>query len=481
MKFVPSLAPFHKRFEFVGSLRRGEAEADNVHMVVDYPLLSGGQAKGFVVGDSTIFHALMLVQRERGPFIRLRSKDAAGIPFRIESDQTLVDRMQGGSQPPEYRDHVHQVVATFACHSLRIIEESFERRPSNRHVIFYLGGPRGVWQLHGLREESFRGTVRRPIFNKALHLNAGLPIQADVFPWHYYEDLNADGHTTSIADVLVIHITPTQAGTELEDSAFLAKARALADDLCLVASFLSRRWITWFRYEFETSLRRETLVGPVRELRSDGPDFDEYPVHYDRLREFITRSIDVLPQLRGQGIDLFTPILYCASGHEARSLEEQFVGCFLALEKLRYLAAAAGLIRQINLPTALNDRIRRRISAVVENEVSEEAAREAVCEKLPELQRPAFRRSLIELLARYQTDWVDLYPPETPLSFVKTRDLLLHTMQPVDLGFLWKEYLRVSCVFERLVLRLLGWEDLSNVPPPAIRDWLVTPGGEPES
>ena len=66
--------------------------------------------------------------------------------------------------------------------------------------------------------------------------------------------------------------------------------------------------------------------------------------------------------------------------------------------------------------------------------------------------------------------WQDLYPAndkrKTP-KFIETRNKVFHSHRSVDGDLVWRETRRVSLLFERLVLRTLGWTELDHTTPKA--------------
>ena len=91
-------------------------------------------------------------------------------------------------------------------------------------------------------------------------------------------------------------------------------------------------------------------------------------------------------------------------------------------------------------------------------------------DKVPELNRPPIGQQLQWLCDLLEVTWRDLYPANynspTP-RFIKTRNEIFHSNTSVDSDVVWRETHRVSLLFERLVLRALGWSDIENTTPQA--------------
>ena len=47
---------------------------------------------------------------------------------------------------------------------------------------------------------------------------------------------------------------------------------------------------------------------------------------------------------------------------------------------------------------------------------------------------------------------------------IKTRNRLIHTAEDIDEDILFNDMQRLKAIIERLLLRILGWNDLSRAP-----------------
>ena len=80
----------------------------------------------------------------------------------------------------------------------------------------------------------------------------------------------------------------------------------------------------------------------------------------------------------------------------------------------------------------------------------------------------AFSSLLNWLCEELQVKWRDLYPPNYVKDlprFIKTRNEMFHSHEVIDGELVLRETKRLRAVFERLVLRALGWGDLSHTTP----------------
>lgn len=129
--------------------------------------------------------------------------------------------------------------------------------------------------------------------------------------------------------------------------------------------------------------------------------------------------------------------------------------------------------------------MRRAIRAALEDltaagalSVEDQASLE---QKLPELNRRAFAEQLEQLLHEYDVAWRDLYPPAAELPrprFIGLRDKLVHTGAVESLPALELEIIRLQGLVERILLRMLGWQDITHAPRPRFQMLIQTKLGD---
>jgi hypothetical protein len=179
--------------------------------------------------------------------------------------------------------------------------------------------------------------------------------------------------------------------------------------------------------------------------------------------------------------------LYLVGSHEAATIDQKFSYAVLCLERLVDLHARSQGRNEI-VPAKVFDPIRRRLSLEIESSLgslAESALRrppaEAAAlmrEKLTELNRPPFWTALSALLDAYGVQWTDLYPPGLPRpTLMSTRNNFIHSSAKPSYKRLMREGARVQGLCERILFRMLGWED-PYAPPERTRQWLVQPEEE---
>jgi hypothetical protein len=155
-------------------------------------------------------------------------------------------------------------------------------------------------------------------------------------------------------------------------------------------------------------------------------------------------------------------------------VEQQFAISFLALEKLKALYPDRGRVEAAVLPDKLSELL-THAEGWLSREQWEQVEVGAVLKALRGLRNPTLQEVLDAMLVQYRIKWDDLYPPSVAMSLVLTRNALFHGSARLEIDPLSRELERLRAIIARLLLRMLGWEDLSNAPDVAFLTWLQTP------
>jgi hypothetical protein len=299
---------------------------------------------------------------------------------------------------------------------------------------------------------------------------------------HYFYSKKPGDEDEVARNVLGITIKSTQPlAKSAGGAAFLETALTIIDDCCLLVSFLSGSWVTWYAYHLWTETQ---LVEHYRTVRHGvETDSQDTPVPLFKSREFLRTAIPRLRQLRCQSMDPHLAIRHAIAAAEAQTLEERFIGYFLALESLKDLHSQQ---RNSILPPSLFRKVKRALRESLagfghgEGIPLTQQQLVSLERKLPDLNRPAFVELLEAMLAEYGLDWRDLYPrtlesPRPP--FIGLRDQLIHTGAVDSRPQLDLETIRLEGLVERVILRMLGWEDISSSPRPWFYELVKTKVG----
>lgn len=461
MEDVLPKQPFFARHEFVGKLSKGDEVVNKLHVIVQYSLIKEGEITGKVLGSAKVCERLRRIAELSDPFVKLTCEEPEHITTKISSEKTLLRKIR---HRPAYTNEMTYVVADLNFEDVTITKRIGPLDSPDRHLTFFLSGPRTLWSIRETREFSFTGETRNKVYNSRIELNEDFPFEVEVLPWYFHERTPAPNNHELRANVLAMHLKTKASLDRLANKDFVNLGRALADDLTLLVSFLSRRWVAWYQYELVTNDTMETYVRKTRKCSTARLDWSDTFIAPEQSRDFLRIGLTNLRKLRAEGFDLLMPIAYFVSGHEAEHLEEQFATLFLSLEKIKDMFALKEGLRK-NLRGKAFGRLASLISDVIKKNPASAKVFDRIEPKIAELNRPSLRFVLESLFQRYRIDWRDVYPQASDLTLLKTRDKLFHSSEELDADLLVKEFYRLQAIVQRLLLRLLGWVDLSHSPP----------------
>ncbi len=358
-----------------------------------------------------------------------------------------------------------------------------------RSTTFYLDEDVVLWRPDGLEFGSGAFTLRG---EEGQEITPGFECRFTMKgqPCLVYDGSRRPSSRRTLSSILpTVLCSTTKPAAEYSDDTFLVEARALVDEVLLLASLACRRVIRWHRYVVSGLHGLWTHVRSVQQHSglSDRLEISALPVQLYRFHEFVRLAIPKLRDFRRQDLDLELPILYIVGSHETARIDERFSCAVLCLERLVDLHARAQGLDHI-VPAKVFDQIRRRLRTELEASlaaVSEDAVgrsrAEAVAhmrEKLTELNRLPFWALLSALLDAYGVQWTDLYPPGLSRpTLLSTRNEFIHSSKKPSYKRLTREAHRVQALCERVIFRMLGWEDPYS-PPEYARQWLVRPEDE---
>jgi len=449
--------PFYNREEFVGNISIDKITVDKLQIVLQYATNKESQILGSVYGNKDTFNRLESIIRGTFGFDKIITSDDVTYPqMKIRTHQAIIrtasDRPVQGNQ-----DVLRYEVANLELLDVKKTELFESKNLPKRLLSFFLCGPRSMWMVHALGQLSYTGEVKKEVYNSDIDLSEEFPFTIKVCPHYLYDASPTSEKHQLTTDVYTIQFETDKSEDELSDKDFLETATKVADDLILLVSFLSGKWIRWFRYEFQTKDMIENYIRSVEECSSREPSqFNEF-IAKNEIRNFIKIGFSKLRELRDHNFDLFMPIVYYINGNEARYVDEQFAITFLALEKIKDLYTKKRGLTE-NESKGIFEKHRKSVSSLLKKRLNSGETYKRMRDKIPELNRPTLRLVLDSMFAEYNISWKDLYPPGSKLSFIKTRDLLFHSSEDIDPQLLMKELDRIKIIVQRLILKLIGWD-----------------------
>jgi hypothetical protein len=457
--------PFYQRHQFAGQFVVGDLITDPVDLVIDFNELDGGRIEGYVLGDNLAARAIRPAFDLRVPCRIVSAGDQARM---TGAEGVLITKLTNAFGHMLPFSGTSGIVAEFSC---REVSETIQRQgPSERGIIFSLAGPLGVLEPREIPTSSWTGGRTVELFESDLDLGVPWHGRIELRNHYLWEQIAEDPGQGRYARIPSLVLGCEASQEDLPDDVFLSEAKQLAEDVTLLMSVAARQWVVWYQYSFWTpSFVTRRRSHSSRQVSRDKHRFDDSPVGL-KGREFLKVCLPRFREGRSLGEDLRLPIAYWVPKVGSRYVEERFAAAFWALEKLVDLFVERAKRDRI-VGSAAFERVEQCVKAALEQVQLPEGrwgtpsvGLGMLREKLPELNRPSIASQLQWLCDSLGVTWRDLYPPNVSLDrprFIRTRNEIFHSNAPVDGAFVLRETYRVSALFERLILKALGWTDLS--------------------
>lgn len=455
--------PFEAVHEFQGTLTQGEIVLSDQHFVVTHSTRQPSLIRGRILGDESrnVLYRLSALMNQPGIYGSLWSKDTErGGPI-YESNKVFVRSSGGRLWPEEYGGRMKGVIAELEIEELTSTYER-EHGENERRISFALAGPRDFWPLGWLRSQSDTGEVGFEHGPPSVEIPNPTRAKLQFAPHYVFSSISFDdGRELGIEDYYHSIIVKTDLPpTEIPDDEFQCQAIKIVDDLLLVASVAARYWIDWFSFHFSASSKLVDHVRSRRESFVESVGHRNTLVDRGKAFDFLTIAVQALREHRDSGFDLYLPLITVMTANTSELPEQRFLFYFMALEQLKDMyAQKKGLVRTVGSKSEGKCFI-RDVNLYLDKRLADHPALTLVKEKTVELDRPPLWYVLEKLLLEYDVEWKDLYPPNTEKpTFIGVRNKLVHSAESVEPAQLYFDTERLRVVLERLLLKLLGWQD----------------------
>ena len=456
--------PFYKRHRFVGQFVLDGMTTDPVNVVVEFNELEGGRIDGVILGGGSSPEEVAQQVFDAHKACRLVSHEDQWPT--VEAEQVIVSKVTHFSGAPS--GHAG-VVAEFLCGAVSETRR-LEGVATERSISFRLAGALGALEPREMPSESWTG--ERTIKRRENKLDLGVSWPGTIELRNEYLWEQSDGPKRGrYAYVPMLDLGCDVSRDELPDEAFIDKAKALVGDVTLLMSFACRQWIVWYSYTFLTpEFVSQYRFHSSRDTRNEKHRINDSPVGMTAA-EFLRVCLPRFRERRANGEDLRLPIVYGVPKAGSRSVEERFAPVFWALEKLIEVLVNSdkrGRILNASAFKHLSHDVRRVLK---EAQIPDgrwgdpSVGLQMIRDKISELNRPSIANQLQWACDSLDVTWRDLYPAsyDSPKPhFIETRNKIFHSNTPIDGGLVFRETCRMSLLFERLILKALGWSDLDS-------------------
>ena len=462
--------PFDERWEILAVFSNGQATTKPLQTFIKYPRVRPGKIIATVLGNKKEAQEIEEVVRglDRCCTMSYESKEWGGASSKIYSDQVRV--LNWTSPVSTLEDRPDTQIAEFELERLEVTH-IYSPKGEERDIIFVLASPFTPWKLLPDKDSMKYGKIR--YLDKKLELANNALYDIYVTELNYFEQDNENSRLLLETSEIGLRFQENDKSRKMSDEEFVSGAKAVVEDLLLLMSFLSRSWIVWYQYSLRTPSTSITNIRQVfRQINEKEPYISDLIVEPSKIDEFISRALYEMQNLRENGLGLEVVINTMLVTYEAKYIDGKFLTLFTALEKLiNYYSELNGMqeILSKNIFSKINKEIRKN----VKKEIEDVNIRKQIYAKLLELNRYPLMFLLEKMYDELNTGLADLYKPNEPITLIQTRNSLVHSGKRPKPGVISKDYHRLRALVERVVLRLLKWDDLSNCPKPNIKKWLV--------
>jgi len=447
---------FDEVIEFLGSLSDGDHTVEDLQFIINYSQIRPSQILGKIIGDINTYRSLHVLMNSSKTWLKLNSKSEED---EIYSEKVHIRNLSAQYLVSNSKTSVFEVanLELYDFHNIHLFQKPEEHE--KRHLTYYLAGVKDIFDVREWRIPSFNGSAKNEI--KGLKLNIDEKVSTEIVPCYFYDQSHEAPDIELSTRILVLDFSTNLSKEEFSDNEFLEFGEKASNDLLILYSFLARQWIVWYSYVLADSHKVHCFYRHTREVTDTKIYHDSIPIKWSDISNFIHSSYKQLNLAKKQGFDLDKAISYYITGSAEKYLETQFTTTFLALEKIKADYESINNLGKI-LPSDEFETLRKYISSSISQFTNDKNAECDIKLKIPELNRPPIRSTIDKILQFYSIEWKDLYPEGSDLTIFNTRNKLFHSARKVDFDYLIKEMDRLQILLARIILKILGWNDLSN-------------------
>lgn len=458
--------PFYKTIECVGALSSGGEKVDDLQIEIEYSETEPDTIRGAVIGSAEDSARIARLSSGPGEWKLVAEDSRGGEEFRLFSDTVAVTSMttMWNSDQKPVRPILQFKLLDFR--KTRTFSEGQESGP--RRLLYFLDGPERPWEGVIQREISDEGEFIYQ--NSYLGLDLRSPLRLFVTK-ELFSDQDPDDASTSLrTHVPMLGVSTDAPKTDLPTDSFVERADQLLEDVLLLMSLASKQWSVWFSSQLIVpgNLIQDRVQTTSRTVSDHEPADNTVPVPPSDVLDFLRTALPRYMDFREEGGAMKTAIQTALASREEDYVESQFLSLFTALETLKNIFAEQENLTHLldqdtfeEMRSDLKDVVREHIGG---NENSE--LRREIYKSMFGLNRPSLQSLLDGMLEKYDTGIEDLYPQDKTSTIKDTRNNLVHGRgAPDDINKLTNELFRLQALVNRLILRMLGWEDVSQCPP----------------
>ena len=456
--------PFYFQQVFIGKLFNESYCVENIQVYIDYSEIYPSQIHGYIVGNKEKYEEIEKLFHLKSGFFKFESYDMEDRYERLLSNKVLFNSIKTYGWPDEIQNHFNSIISYLTFLEI----ETFLIRPSSvdfQEVNFCLNTNYNNLGGFFLPTLHYDGNITVKESEIELNLNQK-PYRIYICNRSFFNNENNALSTVSIGALRI------KAPIDIDSNEFIKMSLNLAEDVLMLFSFVREKNLVWFYYNYFGINGFKRYVKSFFNRKGESKQLDDFKyddsfLYRGDATRFVEKCFINYRRLNEQGLNLKLPIIELNMGKHVKTINEQFILYFLGIEKIVDLTVKDRKIVSDKEFKKLHKKIYKCIDDYFKDKNEDariQIKKKKIIEKLPELNRPAFKSLLFELFENLKIDNKSFYPKNGAFTLIKTRDKLFHTKVEPEMEMFEKENIRARSILENLILKLLGWDECFHSP-----------------
>jgi hypothetical protein len=405
-----------------------------------------------MIGDTSKFNALTKIFNDliKYNYFSFESLPAPNIKY-----ESRKNYFQSSKIPFGNIKNMTYELCDFNIQNLVIENRYTKINEDKRCIKFFIHGSANIWNYFSQYNSiKINGTERKPT---QLIFNGNLPFSITIDKDSFKESDTSNKSISYEYKVLTIEVSTNEDYHNYSDIKFKDQAIEIIDEILLLTSFIETKKIDWYRYIYQNSKSLIRCIKSVETINKDELDMSRFVLEPTCHLRFLQTALPKLRYLKSQNFDLKIPILYYIHGVNMPFIEAEFTTVFTALEYIKSMFAQKSALINIIKPSHFKKFKKNELKELIFTKFDFPINID-IYEKALELNRYSILKIIEELCKDLKINIKDFFPGKDKITFIKTRNTLIHDASVFDMDFLFDEYSGLKALVETIILKYLDWE-----------------------
>ena len=439
--------PFYKQYYFVGSLETKKGKKlSKLNIYIEFKEGEPSKITGSIIGDPN--NAFGELESMMGEYCILRSDSSR----QISSEKVLIRSISRNMSNLNCQAIANlslqevKITSNFECDkpNLRIFYEGMESFRTHESSTYRLDGTINV-----------RKNIRKKYFQE--FKTANIEFENN----HFYLHQNNVLRSFFAKTVLFLFKADIY-----QKKNIVNECMEFFNDILLIASFLENNENQLFAYELFNGKER-VLYYKSSKPKQKTTDIDDFLITRAFTEKFIEDTLPRFIELRKRGIDLKIPFNYLITGSIAPNVHIAYVNYFTALEKIKDMYAKSKKPPiDFVCDGERQQELTEEILPILESKLGKIYNKNSFEAKLKVVYRNSISKIVKKIIKEYCVDLKDLFPKGKVnlQTIIDIRAELIHSSSEVDVESLILNEIRLKAIVQRIIIKMLGWNETNQVP-----------------